>query len=340
MKIAIFGAGAIGCYLGGCLAAKGASVHFIGRAKIKEAIERRGLTLTDWQGRKDQVFMDDISFHVVPDGLKYADIILVTVKGMDTEEAARDIQTHAKKSALIVSFQNGIRNGQLLKKYLPDRLVLNGMVPFNVINNNNSHFHCGTEGKLGLEVLDGKEAMVVQALAKAGLPVELHRNMTEVQWGKLLLNLNNSINALAGIPLLDELHDRDYRHVLACSISEALAVMAAEGITPQTTGKMIPTMIPKVLKMPNWLFKRIARAILKIDPKARSSMQEDLRRGRMTEIDLLNGEILALAAKHGIPVPVNCQITALIKQAEIEARGSPGLSGKALKAAVFTPLPG
>jgi 2-dehydropantoate 2-reductase len=334
MQIAVFGAGSIGCYLGGCLAARGATVHFIGRPKVKEAIERRGLTLTDWQGRKDQVFIDDINFYTSPEGLYAADIIFVTVKGTGTQEAATSIKQHAKKSALIVSFQNGIRNGQLLKDSLPGRDVLTGMVPFNVINDNNSHFHCGTEGKLCLETLHGKEKCVADTLTKAGLSVELKDDMTEVQWGKLLLNLNNSINALAGIPLLDELQDRNYRRVLAGSISEALAVMAAEGITPQRLGKLVPTLIPKVLNLPTWLFQIVARAMLTIDPKAKSSMQEDLTLGRMTEVDLLNGEIILLAQKHGMQVPINERITALIKEAEKAANGSPKITGKSLWDAV------
>lgn len=335
MQIAIFGAGSIGCYIGGCLAAKGATVHFIGRQKIREAIERRGLTLTDLQGRKDQVFIDDITFHTSPDGLRFADIIFVTVKGTGTEEAATSIKAHAKKSATIVSFQNGIRNGQLLKKYLPDRNVLTGMVPFSITNDNNSHFHCGSGGKLSLESCEGKEALAAKALAKAGLPVELHESMMALQWGKLLLNLNNSVNALSGIPVLDELNDRDFRHVLAASIDEALIVMTAEGITPQRLGNLVPTLIPSVLNLPNWLFRYVAKKMLMIDPRARSSMQDDLSLGRITEIDLLNGEILVLAQKHGIDVPINTKIVALVKEAERAATGSPKLSGKALKVAVF-----
>lgn len=327
MNIAIFGAGSVGCYLGGCLVAKGANVQFIGRPRIKQAIERRGLTLTDWQGRKDQVFIDDITFSTSPESLANADVILVTVKGTATTDAAEAIQHFAKESATIVSFQNGIRNSQILKQLLPQRTVLAGMVPFNIVNNDDCHFHCGTEGHLSLEVCNGHEQAIASALNKAGFPVDTYDGMREVQWGKLLLNLNNSVNALAGIPLLEELHDTNFRYVLAQSVDEALRTLEAEGITPRRMGKVIPTLIPRVLTLPTWLFTRVAKTMLKIDPAARSSMQEDLKRGRVTEIDFLNVEIQTLAKKHHIPTPFNDKIITLIKSAEKAGQGSPQIKG-------------
>jgi 2-dehydropantoate 2-reductase len=156
--------------------------------------------------------------------------------------------------------------------------------------------------------------------------------MAAVQYGKLIMNLNNAVNALSGIPLKSQLGDRQYRLVMAKVLSEALAVLKAEGITPARTGKVIPKLMPTIMKLPNFLFKAVAASTLKIDPEARSSMYEDLVLGRRTEIDYLNGEIVRLGKKHHIATPVNSHIVELVKQSEQAQRGSPHLPANALAA--------
>ena len=154
--------------------------------------------------------------------------------------------------------------------------------------------------------------------------------MEAVQYGKLIMNLNNAVNALSGIPLKSQLGDRQYRLVMAKVLSEALAVLKAEGITPARTGKVIPKLMPKIMKLPNFLFNVVASSTLKIDPEARSSMYEDLALGRRTEIDYLNGEIVRLGEKNHIATPVNKHIVNLIKQHEVAQKGSPHLPANAL----------
>ena len=118
-----------------------------------------------------------------------------------------------------------------------------------------------------------------------------------VQWGKLLLNLNNALNALSGLPLATQLADRRWRLLLAAQIEEALAVLKAAGIAPARIEGVPPRLIPSILRLPDWLFRLVARRMLAIDPAARSSMWEDLAARRPTEIDYLQGAILALADK-------------------------------------------
>ena len=122
--------------------------------------------------------------------------------------------------------------------------------------------------------------------------------MAGVLWGKLMLNLNNALNALSGVPLATQLADRRWRLILARQIAEALGVLKAAGIKPARIEGVPPGMIPRILRLPDWLFRRVARRMLAIDPEARSSMWEDLHRHRPTEIGYLQGAILALAQKH------------------------------------------
>ncbi len=99
---------------------------------------------------------------------------------------------------------------------------------------------------------------------------------------------------------------------------------------------MIPRVAPFALRLPDALFFRVASAMVKIDPHARSSMLDDLDHGRATEIDHLNGEILRLAAAHGLRAPANQAIFDLVKRAEATKAGSPRLSSRALLDAIRT----
>jgi len=89
-----------------------------------------------------------------------------------------------------------------------------------------------------------------------------------------------------------------------------------------------------VLALPDWLFFRVAAAMLRIDPEARSSMWEDLERGRTTEVDFINGEVVRLAREVGVEAPYNARAVDLVREAEARGAGSPGLDADALERAL------
>jgi 2-dehydropantoate 2-reductase len=168
----------------------------------------------------------------------------------------------------------------------------------------------------------------LEVFAKAGLPIVLRDDFVAVQWGKLLLNLNNAVNALSDIPLRAELSQRAYRRCLALLVAEALAVLRKADLTPAKASKVPPAALPFLLRVPDAVFTRAAGAMLRIDPEARSSMWEDLAAGRKTEVDYLNGAVVRLAASAGRPAPANQAVVELVHAAE--ASGSPQLSADEL----------
>ena len=320
--IAILGAGSIGCFIGGCLCAAGARVTFIGRQRMQQQLHEYGMHLSDWRGRSSQLDPRDINFTSSIDVLADVDYVLVAVKSGDTYQVATTISKVVNPNALIVSLQNGVRNTQILGESLPEHIVLRGMVPFNVISAGKGHFHCGTEGDLMIEEHPAVVGLA-EALQQAQLPVIRSTNLTAIQWGKLLMNLNNSVNALSGIPLRDQINDLRFRKITALSQREALGLLKQAGIRPARVGKVSPTLMPMLLGLPNWIFRHIATAMLKIDPEARSSMYEDLHLGRKTEVDFINGEIVALARGLNVYAPVNQAIVELVHKAQQEKAGSP-----------------
>ena len=315
MRIGVYGAGSIGCYVGGCLAAAGVDVVLVGRARVLTSISSHGLRLTDYLGRDVLAQAQHLSLSESPEALADVDLVLLTMKSAGTADAASTLAGLLPRHVPVVSFQNGVRNVPVLREQLPNHAVLAGMVPFNVIDRGEGRFHQGSEGQLDIEVGPlpaGAEA----AFASAGLPLLRSADMQAVQWGKLLMNLNNSVNALSGLPLKEELSLRGYRRVLALAIAEALGVLRKAGVPVAKVTAVPPRLLPWVLSIPDWLFALAARKILAIDPLARSSMWEDLQLGRRTEIDWINGEVVRLALRNGLHAPVNAALITLIRQAE------------------------
>jgi len=260
--------------------------------------------------------------------LREAAIVLVCVKSADTDAIAATIAAYAPDDAIIVSLQNGVSNVATLQKHLAGHRILAGMVPFNVVAMGKGRFHRSTSGDI---VLQADVAATAARLSVPELTVRPSGDIVGVQWGKLLVNLNNALNALSNLPLREQLSRRPWRQLLADQMSEALTAMAAEGIAAVATTPLPATWTPTILRLPDWAFRLVASRMVKIDPEARSSMWEDLQRGRTTEIDYLQGVVQEIARRRGLAAPLTARIIALIKRAEGAHRGSPGLTPEQIR---------
>jgi len=326
--IGIAGAGSIGCFVGGMLAASGRRVALLARPRVIEEIRGNGLRLTSFEGIEQQVAPSALTLSEDPSIFHDASVVLVTVKSADTAEIADIIARHAPADAVIVSLQNGVGNVSLLRERLPGRRVLAGMVPFNVITLGSGRFHRATSGDI---VLEQDAAGTAGQLSVPGLKMRASTDIVGVQWGKLLFNLNNALNALADLPLRQQLAQRPWRRLFADQMAEGLAAIKAEGIRPVSSTPIPPSWTPALLRLPDPMFGILLGRAMKIDPEARSSMWEDLQRGRRTEIDYLQGVITGIADRHGLQVPLSRRIVALIRSAEAAGQGSPGLTPEQIR---------
>lgn len=315
LSIAIFGAGSIGCFLGGCLAAAGAKVTLIGRPRILKEISEHTLKVTDYLGRDQKISADSLHLDTAPTAAAEADIVLLTVKSAATAESSEALAKVLRPDVPVISFQNGVGNVRVMQQHLPNNPAIPGMVPFNVLAMGQGRFHQGTEGRLVVQnhVLPADTDVLFE---RAGLPLHRPDDIAPIQWGKLLINLNNSVNALSGVPLKEELSQRGYRLCLAGAMREGLKLMKAAGIQPAKATNLPPTWLPTLMSVPDWIFVRLASKMLAIDPKARSSMWEDLEAGRRTEIDWINGELVKLAQSLSQDAPINTRLIELIRKAE------------------------
>lgn len=320
MNFIILGAGAVGSYVGGRLAAAGQRVALVGRSRTIEPLSLAGLTVSD---------LDGFNAHLMPQQLLPATslaavwsqtklkkwssstVILLCVKSGATVAAAIEIAACCPAGTVVISLQNGVDNAARLAQAAPHLQVVAGMVPFNVVMSAPGQVHRATTGSIYLGRCEVTR-QVASIFTAAGLPTELADDMNAVLWGKLLLNLNNPVNALSGLPLREELLDADYRHVLAELQKEALGIMAGAGIKAAQVANVPPWLLPHVLNLPTWLFKRVAARMLRMDASARSSMWDDVQHGRTTEINDLCGAVVRLAELTDTQAPYNAAMCELI----------------------------
>lgn len=330
MNVIILGAGAVGCYMAGRLASAGERVTLVGRPRTTEPLALSGLTVTDLQGFKAYVEADlssptlsiasDLKMVYASKASESNDanettVVLLCVKGGATTAAAQEIADCCPAGTVIVSLQNGVDNVARISKVVPQMTALAGMVPYNVVMRSATHVHRATMGQIYIEKSEATTDITTKLVAKfnaAGLKAAASDQMRSVQWGKLLLNVNNPINALSDLPLREQLLNRDFRYVFATLQLEALAAMKKAGIEPKQLAAVKPHTMPMLLKLPNWLFTRVAKKMLRMDASARSSMWDDVQHGRTTEVDDLCGAVVRLAQQAGTPAPCNAMMCHLM----------------------------
>lgn len=308
----VMGAGSVGCYLGGCLQHAGAQVDFVGRPSVLHSLRTHGLRLSDRDGRKQFVAPAQLRLHEQIPSACHPDLVLLCVKSRATEAAAQALERHLAAGTPVLSLQNGLHNVTLAQAAAPGLNWLAGMVPFNIAEIGPGCFHRGSSGQLAAEE-HARLRACTGLFAQAGVPLALHADLKPIQRGKLLLNLNNPVNALSGLPLRAQLLDVRHRRQFAGLMREALALMRLDGAEPAALTPLPWNLLIRILCLPTPLFRLIAARLLRIDPQARSSMADDLAAGRPTEIDVLCGEIVRLAERLGRRAPLNEAMVARIQ---------------------------
>ncbi|MEE4245273.1 MAG: 2-dehydropantoate 2-reductase [Kangiellaceae bacterium] len=302
MKIAIYGAGSTGCFLGGLLAQQGCDVTFIARPATLSTIEDNGgVTLTNYAGLKIKVKPSGLLSKI--DNVIY-DVVFVMVKCHALESIVGELNSMTNQHSVIVFMQNGLGWYDHIAQQLSDRELVKGITTFNVVADK-AHYHQSTEGCFIFENVPELRFLADKGVFNNQEYFVLTDEINSVIYGKLLLNLNNALNAVAKKPIKACLEDRHYRRRLAAAMDEWLAVCQAFKVKPYQFTKVAPHTVPKILRLPNWLFKLLASSMLAIDPTARSSMSDDVTNKRKTEVDYINGAVVQLAEQCELLSPVN-----------------------------------
>ena len=327
-RIVVAGAGSIGCYVGGCLALAGRDVTLLLRPALAEIIAGHGLRISDLDGADRTLAPAAVKLATDPAAaFAEAEIMLVTVKSGATAAMADLIAEHAPSGVTVVSLQNGVGNVDVLLARVGGMgRVVPGMVPFNVVQTHGdgqaARFHRATSGTIliGAGVPGLREALNVK-----GAAVAEHADMAGVLWGKLLLNLNNALNALSGVPLATQLADRRWRlHPRGADRRGAGRAEGRRHPPGPHRGRAAGRRSRASCGCPTGCSGGWRGACWRSTRRRARPCGRTCERGRATEIDYLQGAILKLAQKSGVRAPLTERIIALVKQAEAARRGLAG----------------
>jgi 2-dehydropantoate 2-reductase len=314
----VVGAGGVGGYLAGRLAARGHRVDLLAREAQAAVINERGLLIRE--GGSDLRVKELKAFSEPPEGRQY-DIVVFAVKGFDTAEAAEKIAPCVGEDSIVASFQNGLANEELLAERFPGRRIMAGAICAYLSSPEAGAVErIGSKGGVALSSYRGlPEAEVgnlADIFAAAGLPA-VTSSAASIKWSKLLLNVSfNAISAVSNLTTGQILGDKFLFALSVKAFREALAAARASGARPVgLPGYPVP-LFCRLMSLPTGLARRLALASMRGPERAgRSSMWQDLDRGRgRTEIANLNGAVVRAAEKAGLPCPVNSYLVEIVEK--------------------------
>ena len=303
IRVAVLGAGAVGCFFGGMLARAGHEVTLIGRPVHVEAFRKTGL---HFEGLE---FNEHVAVRASTEAgaVRGARLILFCVKSTDTEDAAAQIAPFLDAGALVVNLQNGVDNTERIQARVAQPVIPAVVYVATEMAGPGHLKHRGRGdlviGKLGGKVPAGALALVKQWFEAAGVPVAVSDNVAGELWAKLVVNCAyNALSAITQLPYGKLIQGPGIRDCMRDVVEETLAIAKASGVT------MAPDILARTYK--------IADAM----PTQYSSTAQDLARGKPTEIDHLNGYVVRQGEALGVPTPANRVLYALVKLIEAKQR--------------------
>ena len=291
MKIIILGAGAVGSFYGAKLS-KLNDVTLVGRQKHVDEINKNGLKIT---GMEDNVYRLKASTKI--EKIEDDTLILLTTKVYDSKKAISSIKNLVKKNTVILCLQNGLYSEDIVKEIVGDKcLVIRGISNCGLAFLKPGAVQYNTHSYTVIEKSPISDKLE-NDLKKCGLGGNVSENIKYEEWKKLIINcLINPISAILGKEN-SAIADEKLHPLKKLIVDECLKVAEKDGIKFDIDFvKMVDEMIK--------------------DSKNISSMQQDILKGRKTEIDYLNGAVVELGKKYGIKCPVNEGLVMIVKGME------------------------
>jgi 2-dehydropantoate 2-reductase len=295
IRVAVLGAGAVGCFFGGMLARAGHEVTLIGRPAHVDAFKAKGLR---FEGLKFDEHVP-VKASTEASAVRGARLVLFCVKSTDTEDAAAQIAPFLDAGAAVVNLQNGVDNTERIQARVAQP-VIPAVVYVATEMAGPGHLRHHGRGDL---VIGSPHAAWNESIKAwfeaAGVPVAISDNVAGELWAKLVVNCAyNALSAITQLPYGKMIAGAGVRELMRDVVEETLAVARASGVA------MAPGMLERTY--------RIAEAM----PTQFSSTAQDLARGKPTEIEHLNGFVVRQGEALGVPTPANRALYALVRLIE------------------------
>jgi 2-dehydropantoate 2-reductase len=299
MRIAVFGAGAVGGYFGARLAAAGEDVHFVARGAHLDAIRKTGLRIESPNG--------DLTLHPAqatddPASIGPVDYVMFAVKLFDTEAVARACKPLVGPDTTVLALQNGVETEEILGRVLGPEHVMGGTVYIAaVITEPGLIKQTGAFARMVFGELDGslspRGRTFEAACKKAGIDAVFSPQVLTEIWMKfIVLVALSGVTTATRMPVGVLRADPDTRMLLRNAIAEAAAVGRAQGVA-----------------LPDDAVERQMATMDGWPPEMVASMLHDLNAGKRMELDHLSGAITRIGRQRGVPTPVHDTLYAVLK---------------------------
>jgi 2-dehydropantoate 2-reductase len=298
VKIAVYGAGAVGGYFGGRLAVAGADVHFIARGAQLNALRTRGLTVTSAKGD----FHIKVSAGEDASDIGSCDYVLLGVKSFDTDEVAARLAPLLDDRTGIISFQNGIDNEERIARAVGPEHVMGGAAYiFAKVADPGVIAHTGGPARIVFGELDEsyseRARRFLEQCVAANIDAVISENIAQVLWDKFaFICAQSGMTAAIRLPIGAVRAETESRAAFERIVEEVCAVAAAEGV-----------------ELPSDTPSRHMGFADRLEADGYSSLYDDLVRGRRMELEALHGTVVARARRHNVPAPVCETIYAILK---------------------------
>lgn len=299
MNIAIIGAGGVGGYFGGHLAASGSNVAFIARGRHLAAMRESGLRIESSLGN---LHLPSVNATDDPKSAGTADLVIIAVKLWSTAEAIDSAAPLMGPDTAIMSLQNGVDAVDLLSaRFGPERVLGGSAHIAAVIEAPGVIRHNGTLARITFGELDGRRTPRAEAFLAAcrvaGIDANLSDDIQRAIWEKFVLLVGlSSLTALTRLPIGPVREDPDTRALLLEVMQEVAAVGRAKGAA-----------------LADDAAQRQLGFLDKVPHDMVSSMLGDLRRGNPLELEWLAGAVVRLGTEHGVSTPANRFVYAALK---------------------------
>jgi 2-dehydropantoate 2-reductase len=322
MNIAAIGVGAIGSIVGGLLSRAGEDVTLVGRKAHVEAINRNGLILEGESGKTIIQLKAAENLDFKPD------LALLTMKAQDVVSSVRKVQARLSGTQ-VVTMQNGVRSDDQVARLLGKENIVSAVVLFNgeFLEPGKASYSktlSTTDLLVGepFGVISANRLQVLSALLNKALSTEISEDIRGAHWTKLVQNLNNAVPAATGLSVQEVNQYPQIRELNIKLMIEGLEVVKKAGIKTVPIPGFSLSLIEMMAEMPlaesSSMMKSVIESLGK-QPILGSTLQS-IRRGKTTEVDYLNGEIVDLGKKKGIPTPANSLMVELVHQVEATGR--------------------
>lgn len=303
MKIAVLGAGSLGCVLGGVLTEAGHEVWLINRQADRVAqLRRHGLVMR--VGGVDRTVAVQATTRAEDAGV--ADLVVVLVKSFHTESAMASVPPLLGPATVVMSLQNGVGHEELLARFVGPERLLAGKTYVGGSPLGPGHVIAGYHGKdTHIGELDGSDSDRVRRIAAAfngaGLQTHVSRNILGTIWDKLLINVaTGAITAITGLTYGQLYRQPQLQALGVAAVEEAMAVARAQGIALSITDPV----------------QAWTQAGAGLGEDFKTSMLQSIEKGSVTEIGFVNGAVVQLGERLRVPTPVNRSLVALVQGLE------------------------